>query len=415
MKINPQYKKIITNIFWLMLEHGSRILLALFLNAFLARGLGVEQYGLFQYSLHLVSVFAAIGFICGAEVVLPILVNSKGRKQHSIITNVFLLRLIFCIFSYLAVSVFVFLTGDLSQFYLILVLGAILLFGEAFNIITTWLQAQTHSKPRSIVIITASFIKCFVVYMLFSFNINNPFYYAFAWLIESVLVSFGLLLIYKKLNEKITISISKNRIYYFARKGLPFLVSLILMYAFIRLDILILKFYVDAENLGFYTSSYQLITAMVALAPILSSSLAPSLIYKNGVVNIEKRVIYISMLMFLFSLSMSSVMYFVSPYIIPFLFGQNFIGAVDIFSLLIWTMPLYFLNEGLNIYILKLGNGKILSAKWLLTLILATISYFMLIPQWGINGAILGYAIGYTTAILFSLYILFSNKYKISL
>ena len=62
---------VIRNIFWLLAEHGSRIILSTLSVSLMARALGVEQYGLLQYTLGLVAAFSSISFICGAEVLVP--------------------------------------------------------------------------------------------------------------------------------------------------------------------------------------------------------------------------------------------------------------------------------------------------------------------------------------------------------
>lgn len=397
--------KIIKNLFWLLLEHGSRLCLALILNGVLARGVGVEQYGLFQYVLGLILTFSAISFICGAEVILPTLVNAEGEKKDTIISNVFLLRLLFCIVAYMALNIYVYFF-DYNLLRLSLVLGVGLLFSEAFNVIATWLQAQTNNKPRSIIVILASAIKCFIVYTLYRFELSNILYYSMAWGVEAVFTALGLLYIYRIMNRNAKFIILKEEILFFIRKGFPFFISLLLMYTFLRLDVFILKKYTDLESLSFYTASYQLIAAVITVAPILSISLAPKLVYANGVKYIGVRVIYISLGMLCFSLLAVISLKILSPYIITFIFGTKFSNAIPIFLDLLWVIPFYFFNEGLNIYLLKLNKGWLLAIKWLIIVVLSLIAYLYLIPKYGYQGAVLGICVGYMASILFSLFIM---------
>ncbi|TNH07240.1 hypothetical protein FHQ26_10415, partial [Testudinibacter sp. TR-2022] len=247
-------KKIVSNIGWLLLEHGSRLIFALLSTSLLARGLGVEQYGLFQYALNLILVFMSISFICGAEVIVPMLVNASAKRRRLILGNAFYLRLFFSILAYVFLVSFVYISDTREQFYLILILGLILLVSEAFSVVTAWLQSQTNIKPKTILVISTSLIKCLIVALLFFFNVVDPIYYAFAWVFEAGFIAFGLICIYKNISKSNFFYFSKPMFFYLLKKGFPFFIALLLMYSFLRLDVIMLRHFSDLVTLGLYTS-----------------------------------------------------------------------------------------------------------------------------------------------------------------
>ncbi|TNH13521.1 hypothetical protein FHQ23_11920 [Testudinibacter sp. TR-2022] len=406
-------KKIVSNIGWLLLEHGSRLIFALLSTSLLARGLGVEQYGLFQYALNLILVFMSISFICGAEVIVPMLVNASAKRRRLILGNAFYLRLFFSILAYVFLVSFVYISNTREQFYLILILGLILLVSEAFSVVTAWLQSQTNIKPKTILVISTSLIKCLIVALLFFFNVVDPIYYAFAWVFEAGFIAFGLICIYKNISKSNFFYFSKPMFFYLLKKGFPFFIALLLMYSFLRLDVIMLRHFSDLVTLGLYTSANQLLLSIVAVSPILAMSLAPAFVYEKSIINIKRNIIYITIFMVVVSLLIAVIMNYLSPIIIPLLFGHKFNGAIPIFSYFLWVMTLYFINEGLNVYFIRMQLGRMLIFKWLLVLLGALIAYWYFIPLYGAYGAIIGYSIGYSVACIFSVCVMFldSNKF----
>lgn len=412
-------KKIINNIIWLLFENGFRIVFGLLLNSLLSRAIGIEGFGTLQYALSLVLVFSSISFICGGEVIVPMLSQLTGRRAKSVINNVFFLRLIFCCIAYILLILFVFIFESSDEvFYLSILLGMSILVGESFSVVTAWLQANTNSRPRSKLLIFSGFLKCSIIYILYIYNVKEINFYALAWVVETYLIAIGLFLIYKngmrsrgQRTEKENKLFSKKKIYFFLRKGLPFFISLLVMYLFLRMDILMLRYYSGLNQVGLYSAAFQMVTSLSLVAPILVMSISPSLVYKlTDQKIVTKRVIYIASGMAAIGVFIAVVMNISSNWVIPFVYGREFIDAIPIFNYLLWAMVLYFINEGLNIYLIKLGNGKLLICKWLIVLVAAIAAYIYFIPKYQALGAVIGYGIGYMSGVLFTIYIMCAKR-----
>ena len=138
---------VIRNIFWLLAEHGSRIILSTLSVSLMARALGVEQYGLLQYTLGLVAAFSSISFICGAEVLVPPLVTATPAERKRLLGNAFVLRQAASVVAYICLLIFAWVAEDRGNFYLIALIGSMMLWSESFIVTTVWLQAQTNIKP----------------------------------------------------------------------------------------------------------------------------------------------------------------------------------------------------------------------------------------------------------------------------
>ena len=391
-------RKIIKNILLLIVEHGARIVSSLLITAILARQLTIEDYGYFQYALNLVMVFSSFCFVCGAEVLVPSLVNVDSNNRQNVFLNVFYIRAIASLIAYALLIVFAFSFND-ENFYLFLILGVILILGEPFQVVTAVLQADTNIGSKIKVTLFSLFIKLSLLISLYFLNIKDEYLFSLAWVLEYLSTALGLFMIfYMKYGNPVG-GFDKKIFLIYLKKGLPFFYSLLAMYLFIRMDMLMLKKLGTEYELGLYSASVQLGLVVTAISPILVMSLAPSLVYKHAVEAVVKRnVIIIALLMFIFSIALVLLLHIILPYIINLLLGDKFKNSYDILYWYLLASSLLFFDNGLNIYIMKINKGYLAGVKWLLSLVVALLLYWIFLPKYVSYGAVIGYFGGYLTA-----------------
>lgn len=391
-------RKIIKNILLLIVEHGARIVSSLIITAILARQLTVEDYGYFQYALNLVMVFSSFCFVCGAEVLVPSLVNVDSDNRKKILLNVFYIRTIASIIAYCFLLIFSFAFNN-DYFYLFVILGFILILGEPFHVVTALLQADTDIAPKIKVTLLSLLLKLFLLIVFYFSDIKDTYLFSLSWVLEYVLSASGLCIIFY-LRYGIPISTFDKSIFIeYLKKGLPFFYSLLAMYLFIRMDMLMLKELGTDYHLGIYSAAVQLGLVVTAISPILVMSLAPSLVYKQSIEAIIKRnVILISILMFVFSIVLALILNLILPYIIPLLLGNKFKNSYDVLYWYLLASSFLFLDNGLSVYVVKINKGYLMGIKWLLALAIALVLYWEFIPKYGSYGAAIGYFGGYLTA-----------------
>ena len=397
-------RKIIKNILLLIVEHGARIVSSLIITAILARQLTIEDYGYFQYALNLVMVFSSFCFVCGAEVLVPSLVNVDSNNRKKVLLNVFYIRAIASLIAYALLIVFAFSFNN-ENFYLFLILGLILILGEPFQVVTAFLQADTNIGSKIKVTLFSLFIKLSLLISLYFLNIKDEYLFSVAWVLEYLSTALGLFLIfYIKYGNPVG-DFDKKIFLIYLKKGLPFFYSLLAMYLFIRMDMLMLKKLGTEYELGLYSASVQLGLVVTAISPILVMSLAPSLVYKHAVEAVVKRnVIIIALLMFIFSITLVLLLHIILPYIINLLLGDKFKNSYDILYWYLLASSFLFLDNGLNIYIMKINKGYLAGVKWLLSLVVALMLYWIFIPKYGSYGAVIGYFGGYLTASIIGIF-----------
>ncbi|NLB76175.1 MAG: oligosaccharide flippase family protein [Crenarchaeota archaeon] len=401
-------KKILINISWLLLEHGVRLVTGVFSASILARVLGVEGYGMFNYILGLTLIFQSLSYINPAELMIPKLSNANSIERRKLMGNGFVIRLFFSLIAYACLLLFLAITDESFQFKLALILGLTILLNEAFAIITAYLQSQTIIKYRSRLVMFVDISKALVLISLYQLGVESIYTYAIVHVGQNLLIALGLLFIYRSVTKEGFFYFSLSESYHLIRQGLPFFIGIIFMIVFSRADIVFMRHLSDVTSLGLYASAIQLFNHAIVVAPILASSCAPLLVYKHQNLSvIKKNTLLLSAAMCVIGMLTAVALYYLAPILISVIFGDRFTNAIDMFQYLLIVLPLFFLNEGLNIYLIKMKLARFMIYKWLIVLTAAVIAYTHFIPIFNGLGAVIGYGIGYFLACLFSLCIIF--------
>ena len=74
---NPDVTRALANIVWLGLERLTQIGVAIVIAGLLARYFGPDVFGKWQYANTLLLVIAPITWVCGAEILVPTIVNRR--------------------------------------------------------------------------------------------------------------------------------------------------------------------------------------------------------------------------------------------------------------------------------------------------------------------------------------------------
>ena len=394
--------KIAKNISWLLFEHGVRMASGIVVAFVLARVLGVEQYGVFQYILALVVIFKSFSYINPAEIMVPRLVSATSLERKNLMGNGFTIRFCASIFAFIIFLLFVYFKDGVEIFYLALVLGISILLDEAFGIVTAFLQSQTMIKYRSVISIVLLITKMVALLTMYFFGVKNIYLYALVYLCDSVIMSCGLLCVYKFINKELFFTFDFNDIKRLLKEALPFFAGIVFLNIFAKSDIIAMQILSNSILLGLYASALQLFSNIIVIASIITISFAPLFVYKFEDINIIKRNIWFLIYgMFLLSILSASVMYFLAPLIVCLIFGVDFGETINIFRNLLFILPLIFIEKVQNLYIIKVKLGKMLVYKWILAIFFSFFFYLYLIPKYDIFGAIIGFGAGYLVALIF--------------
>lgn len=210
----------------------------------------------------------------------------------------------------------------------------------------------------------------------------------------SVVAIYGYLLIRKSFQIKLRIH--KDIIRSLLKLGLLFSVSFFILQLNYRIDILLIDKLRDAAEVGIYS-----IGASVA-EQLWQLPLAIGIVVFSRTANTEDREAMVKTtgvllrFSFLLSVVLATIMYFLVPYIVPLVFGEEYNPSIRIIQLILPGIIMVVIFRILSGHLAGLGRPEITLYIFLPALVLNILLNFLWIPEYGGKGAAMATNVSYT-------------------
>ncbi len=361
-------------------------ILVFLISIIVARHLGPSDFGKFSYILSIVFVIKPI-YNFGSNSILQSEL-SRNKKNISVINQLLSIRLI----SFLTISALAFLVSPIIFNKQSIYLFFILQITYGFRIFDLYSKALFIYKKgtASVKINFISSFKLLILITISSLFSSSIYIISSAYLINYLTDILVILIILKKNNlfslfSKLRIDLSnfkKNLI-----KGLPLMGSSLISIILLRTDVILITNMIDEFNAGIYAAPCRIVIQINILLNLISLNLVPELNNKFSIKNnfkSDKIYIFTWLYSFLFSISFL----FLTPILIKFGFGSEYISSiklVPILSLIVFLNGLTLTdNAFLNFYNFR----KIIFLKSIISLFINILLNVILIPLIGLQGAL---------------------------
>jgi len=398
------------NTAWLMLDRITRMLLGITVGAWVARYLGPSQYGELAYSIAMVALFQTIANLGADGIIVRNLVHNT-KDTHVILGTALGLRVVFGIISYflVIVSVVFLQPGNKEALVITAIVGGILVF-QAADTIDLWFQSQNQNKRTVIPKLVAYFFTNGIKVTLI-LNDASLLYFAIALLLDIVVASFGLWFSYRRFPADdrwlFRFSYSKNLL----KESFPYLISGVAIMIYMRIDQIIIREYLGAKELGLYSAALVLSTFWGFIPMTLYTALGPYVANKK----LESEQAYYDALSNIFrifgGIAIAAVLFtmFLGPLIVELLFGESYLGSINILLVHVFTNIFIFLGIAQGLWIINEKLGRISIYKTLIGLIVCLVGNFSLVPIYGaIGSAITAVLVQFSSAVASN--VLFSTR-----
>lgn len=411
---NIYARKILKNVAWLFFERGWIILVSILISALLARSLGVEKFGSFQYAISIFNIFLALTYICGAEVIVPKLVEANDKKKAELIKLAFLLRVIAALAAYVLMLIYAFLALPPESRLTLIVLGLMLLLKEPSGVVIALLQSETSNKASSVAQFLGGCAKLAFVLMLYMFGVSSAGLYAFGWLIEAIVVAVGLYIVYLGRSWNFKVLVNRQNAIELLKSGFLFWIAIVAMYSFQRMDRILLNTISTPIDLGLYMAAIQITENINLLASILIISIAPTYIYSNtSLSSVKKRVKELACALTVLGFLAAITLALLAGPLITVIYGEKFVEAKFMLQVASITCILFFLDVSLTTFFIKYSMGKVIIKKWILAIIACIFFGLIFINIFGAVGVLAGVVAGYIVAIGYMAYIISKKTIEI--
>lgn len=395
-------KDVFESIFWLFSDKFLKLVVGVFISAWIARYLGPEKFGLLSFATALYYIIVSVPKLGLDKVVVKKLVAKKNISA-AILSSAFRIRLLFGFVTAVFTIAIAYFTSSEQLKFTVIALTSLAFLVPSFEVIDLYFQSLIRSKKsviaRNGALIIASFIRIYLI--IYKYEV---IYFIGAFVLELFLYAAFLLLSYKKYgyltfkNAKAKIELS------LLVSGFPLIFSTFLTETYMRVDQLMLEFLTSTTELGYYSAAYKLSQIVYFIPVVIGNSIFPKLILlKENNFNQYIRYfrLYFTGLIFTATIiSIGAVVF--SNEIIHMLFGVEYAVAADILKIHVWSSVFIFLGVATVQFFIAENATHVIISRTILAAIANVVLNYFLIPEYG------GFGAAYATLISQGLMILFT-------
>lgn len=379
--------KVAKNAVWIIGIRVVQAVVAMLINMLTARYLGPSGFGLITYASSLVAFVLPIMQLGLSNVLVQEIVSNPEEEGKILGTSITLsvLSSFCCIIGVLAFA-FVVNPGE-PETILVCFLYSIVLIFQALDYVEYWYQAKLMSKYTSMISLMAYVIVS--VYKIFLLvKGKNVYWFAISNALDYVLISFGGLVLYRRLGGRelsFSLEIGKKMF----SKSKHYILSSMMVTVFAQTDKIMLKMMLDESATGYYGAAVTCAGMTGFVFTAIIDSFRPSIFegQKEGNEVFRHRLTMLYSIVIYLSLAQSIAMTLFSKWIIYILYGTAYNPAISALQIIVWYTTFSYMGSVRNIWILANEKQKYL---WQINMSGAVANVILnaaLIPLIGINGA----------------------------
>ena len=396
-KISPNTRQLLSNTSWLFADKLLQMVIGLFIGIWVAKYLGPEQFGLYNYATSLVLMVSPLASMGIESLVVRDIAQYISQKDE-ILGTAFFLKIVGGMITIPIVYILVYFLNprETLVYWLAVILSLGTLF-QAFNVIDYWFQAQVKSKyiifAKRFAYLIIAILRIVLIY------VRAPLIaFAIATLIELVLSSISVVIAYTTRTGSLKLwKISYFRAMQLAKEGFPLVLAGFAILAYSKIDQIMLgSLLSDKTQLGFYSVAVKIAEIPDFIPIAIAASIFPKLSQAKFDKNeyMQKMQAYFDIMVWLWLFIAIPISLF-SPFIISKLYGDSYSLASNILSVYVWG------QFGTNIGVAR-NSFLVIESKLKYSLYLSISGAFIniainffLIPRYGALGATIATLITY--------------------
>lgn len=362
-------------------------LLSLVIGMITARYLGPSNYGVVSYVASVVAFVLPIMQLGLNQTIVKEFINSP-QDEGKILGTAILFNIISSIFCMLGSIAFVMVAeaGDKETLIVCILYSFTILF-QATEMTQYWFQAKLLSKYSSIASLLA-YVIVTIYKILLLITQKSVIWFAFSNVLDYILISFILLIIYKKLGgQRFSFDFSLGL--RMLSRSKYYIIPSLMVRIFQHTDKIMINTMLGKVETGVYSAAITCIgisgfvfSAVIDSARpiVLESKKQDRVQYENNMVRLYCVVTYLS-------LFQSVIMTVLAKPIIMVMYGEKYLGSVVILMVAVWYVTFSYYGSVRNVWILAEGLQRYLLPINIIGASLNVLLNFLLIPSFGGVGA----------------------------
>jgi PST family polysaccharide transporter len=385
------------NTCWLSAEKVFRMALGLTVGAWMARYLGPDKFGTYNFIIAMFTLFFGFSRMGLDNIVIRDLVKGK-KDKNALLGSALLLKLLSGLGAMgLLLAAISYLRPDDKEIFLMACLISVGFIFQSFSVIEFWFASQVRSKYVAIAKIAALLVYALTTVVLIVAK-ASLLAFVFVYLLEIVMTYLGIVCFYSLKEQSITkwkanLSTVKELLF----ESWPLLLSAIAVTVYIKIDAIMLAEMIGDVETGIYSAATRISEAWYFIPVAITSSVSPMLMKSKE----KGEEIYLKRLGMLFNL-LSALTIFVaiivtlfSAGIISILFGEEYARSASVLSVHVWAGVFVALGVSQSVWLINEGYTKFAMARTVAGMVSNIILNIFMIPVYGAIGAAVATVISY--------------------
>jgi O-antigen/teichoic acid export membrane protein len=387
---HPGVRRYVANSGWLMLEQALRAGLNIVVGVYVARYLGPEQYGVFNYIVA-IALLGAVAARLGLDGILLRELIARPEENGRDLGAVFWTMNAGAVGASILVLLVLAsgLTNQGSIWFTVLVLPIILV--QPLCVVDFYCQSKVRAMVpaicRIIVMIASAILK--VVAIAYGADLMSFFVIT---AIEQLILAASYIVAALTISiPRFWLQFSKPRALDLLKSAWPLLLHGIAFTLYIRINLVILGLVLDEKAVGLYSAASRVYDAWTAVVYVLATSMSPALLNARArsAELYHERLILLTKALFWSSAGLTAAIAFGGRELIILTFGPAFIDAYASLVILMAASAFIAMGSVSARYLIFEGREKGIVARTALAATVNVAGSLIMTPLLGVNGAAL--------------------------
>ena len=382
------FGKIVKNTFWLSTSQIIARGLGFFYFIFLARFLGVADFGIYSFTIAFVYNFIPVADF-GIERLVLRDISREPEKTTYFLKRLLPLRMILAAIAYFLLVILALVFGQTGKQILYLAIFGLALFPYSFSfLLISFLNSREEMKflaaSNIFLILFTGVTGALLVILKFPLTILF-----FVYPLANFLLAGWFWLNSKELNLPLGGVIDLVFWKKCLSQSWAFATILILAVFYLRLSVIMLNLIKGSIATGLYNSAFKFVEAAILIPQSLTLALFPlsSKLIISDKTKLKKIYLKALVILFLLSIPITLIFLFAPQLLVKTVYGSNYLGAVPVFMILGLSFVFFFPN-GLAGNIIQNSDKFKRFLPWAVAnFLVALLLCLILIPRYSIVGA----------------------------
>lgn len=407
------FRRYFANTGWMFAGQIFSLAVAFFVGAFVARYLGVAEYGRLSYAISFAGLFGFIASL-GIDGILSRELVRRPAERDNLLGTGFGLKLLGGGLALLAASgaALLFEGSPLNRTLIILFSGSLIF--QSINVISTFFQAEVRAKKNIQAQIMATVISS-VLKVALIFAHGSLLSLAVVFALDNVWQGIGLIRAYRRSGLKIRAwKCHRDLALKIWKNSWPLMLSIAAFAIYMKIDQVMIGRFMGETAVGLYAAAARISEIWHFIPVVICGSLLPAIVNAKEVsLHLYfSRLANLQVLAVLTAAVLSIVVFLFAKPLVAIIFGQGYLPATEILQIYIWAIIPIFLGTALYQYLLTENMIKLSFGINLAAMLVNIGLNLLFIPRFGLPGAAYATLIAYSVPPIIMLAAFLRHKRK---